>query len=305
MNEAQEIKQTSQKKELSKILKNALISCIIGFTAMLLIKSYSTIMDVQNKAWEKAGIPYDVKTEWILNNILSTTRFRTSFGNDGSTIANILQKIHYKIYLSAKSKIPDDDPFWIEFWEPATFIGKTYYSIEKQNESLKKLNLISSNESKANSFNNYNHYFFATEILNNMMIYTEYPNKDEEIKAYLGAIGSIAPLIEKLTKTKYNFYNIYDNKYTNMHYNYIQNIPENFITSMLVIYIRVIKKEKTKTCDNDLYINYFNKLIKLIHNKKNITLLIQGTSNLRSLVDDLNIMIELYNKQYKEHCQNN
>jgi hypothetical protein len=124
--------QADQSKLNSKPVKNPKLTAIFSFFKSLIItiiivfsiKSYSTFMGVMNQGWVESNVPYDIKNEWILNCIVTGLRFRTSFGYGEGIIPNILQKIHYQIYLSAKSKIPDYDPYWVTFWEPATTIKK-------------------------------------------------------------------------------------------------------------------------------------------------------------------------------------
>ena len=288
MNKDQTSPSISKKKELFNIIKAGLISCVIGFVVMLFIQAYSTFMNTQDKAWEEAAIPYDVKNEWIFDNILRAVRFRTSFGNDDGVIAKMLQKVHYRVYLSAKSKIPDSDPFWIEFWEPATSVPKMKYDKIMHDEIIANLKLISSSKSKVENFNDYDKYVFVYRIFERFKYYIIYSNLKEETEFYAESLEASYPIIDEFTKAGTNFYNT-------KHDIYAHKIPENFTTNILVTYMKIIMKSKKETCNQNLRKNTFNKII----------LFIQKSDKLNHLENSTEGMLEVYNQQYKEYCAHN
>ncbi len=288
-----------QSREIFKAIINFVRAALIGFVVVFCIQICLTFISVYYKAWHEADIPYNVRTEWVLDSALRALRFRTSFGNDGSFLAKSLQKIHYKIYLSAKSNIPDDDPFWIEFWEPATSEKKIQYSIAIHNEIISNLKLIATLISKVEPFNNYGCYFFISKILTRITDDIEYINKEEEKFMYIAALEAIYPVIDDFINSKFDFYTKrYD-------FSVVQEIPEYFISNVLINYMTLIKLDGKEACNDILKEKVFLKLSAFIKNNNKITFFIQKPEELESLERDLNGMTRFLNKRHLKHCFNN
>lgn len=294
---SQVINNPAQKETTPKKVIKTLLSFIVTFFLVFSFKAYLTFMATQDKGWIEANIPYPVKTEWVLDNIMRGIRFRTSFGNDGGFIANRLQEIHYKIYLSAKSKIPENDPFWISFWDPATDIPMQEYNDILRDEIIKNLSLIESSKSKVEDFNDFQRYYYQSSILTRIKFDIHYDNNDNELNLYIQSLKKMTSSISGIITSNFNFS-------SNSRTERFRGIPSYFFGSALITYMRSIELDKQQTCNISLRENIFFKIGDFLlddRDKNNFF----SKEELKSLRLSYKGMLRVFYKLHNEaHCNN-
>lgn len=268
---------------------------IYTFVITLIIHLGSTYINTFDKMWSRRKIPYDIKWEWILNLEMRSLRFKTSLNKENGYISNLLQKGHLLIYERAKRKIPYNDPFWVEFWEVASFPAarkqKIKYSEEVRKEILENLKIIAANKSKVESFNNFDRYILVGQIYYRVVNKVKYIDKNIISNFENNILNASRPIIEDFFKSNFNFYQYKDD----ISRSYVKKIPFQFILELLYIYMNSIILDKNKTCDvelKELVLDQSEKYI--LHDK-----------NLGSLKEKIDEALNIYHRQYSEYCIGN
>ena len=268
---------------------------IFAFVMSYIAQSILVVNRVYNEAWVEAAIPYDVKTEWTLNKILNKIKGKQALTSADGFFSKILRKSHNKVYLSAKSKIPYNDPFWTEFRHDSTYLSEIKTNTEVKSEIINVLHHVANNDSKVIVFDLYKKYFYIAEILSNILSDLKYLSREDEVDMYKQALQEIYPIIDSFTKTEVDFY---ENKYRMIKTKYI---PEDFIYTILVMYMRIIEMDNKEVCNNSLREMIFNKILSLINNKKKIHFFIKE-EELLALNKALNGMNKKINKLRLKNC---
>lgn len=290
----QSIDPTPTKKNKFRLWKGFLRPLIMAFVFTMIIQIVVTYINTYNRMWEKKDIPYNVKLEWALDNEIRYIRYDSFLSKKDGYITDLLQKVHFLIYQSAKRKIPNNDPFWIKFWEPASNISilssnKIDYSDEIAEELITNLKLISSNKSKVESFNQYKRYIFVDNLYSRILENINYKTSESRSAFELNVLNASQTIIEDFFKSDFNFY-----KYKgDIFYSEVQTVPYYFISGLLNLYMHLIMNDKQESCNTELKELILDQSANYIYKD----------SDLSSLRRKVTSALKVYKQQYEEYCK--
>lgn len=281
-------------KNKFRLWKSFLKPLVMAFVFTMIVQIVVTYVNTYNRMWVMEEIPYDIKFEYILDNQIRSIRYDSFLAKKNGYISDLLQKLHFLIYQSAKRKIPDNDPFWIKYWEPASNISifssnKIEFSDEIARELITNLKLISSNKSKVESFNQYKRYIFVKKLFFRILENINFKIPESRSSFELNVLNTSQAIIEDFFKSDFDFYKYKDNIF----YSEVQKVPYSFLSELLNLYINLIFYDKQETCNTELKELILDQSVDYINKDQ----------NLYPLKDNIQKALIIYNHQYEEYCK--
>ena len=243
--------------------------------------------------FKKLNIPYPIQLEFLMSNNLTLLRFYILSDDNDNFISDYLQNMHYKVYQEIKKLVPEDDPYWVNFWELASRKAFFDYSDELAQEIIQNLEIIVKHRSRVEYFNDYNKFLVVNNILSWVVYRINYFNISE-LKQNLikKALLIILPIIEELPSV--NLSN--DGKFYIINY---QNDFYYFSNTVIKLYNKLLNNDSTIACDINISNKTLKNLDKFISRLEHSTTKIKE-SDVKTLRKNFNEVQSLHEEKFNQ-----
>jgi hypothetical protein len=101
----------SKKGWLKSSIKSFVATFVLSFVATMCLLAYNTIQKTKDDIWRELGCPYDIKKEYLDNNLYTTIREKlVEYGfSDDNFISNLIKDRQLVLIQAIEQKIPADD----------------------------------------------------------------------------------------------------------------------------------------------------------------------------------------------------